>query len=240
MTKLLYLENFNLLSCEARVVDILEHEGRIAILLDQTIFYPQGGGQPYDQGLITSDDSVFLVEEVKFIDGLVFHYGHFDHGKFESGLQVACTVDEGRRQLHSRLHSAGHVVDIALKQLNINWIPGKGYHFPQGPYVEYAGSLDGFDREKIKQDLEIVCNEIIKTDLVPKLEFISVSEAENRGLEVAGNIEASGKPIRLVFYGDAPILCGGTHVSHLSEIGEMIIRKIKPEGKNIRVGYNVS
>ena len=46
-TKLLYLENFTLLNSEAKVVDVLEENGKTVVLLDQTVFYPQGGGQPY-------------------------------------------------------------------------------------------------------------------------------------------------------------------------------------------------
>jgi alanyl-tRNA synthetase len=239
LTKLIYLENFTLLNTQAKVVGVLEQEGRVVVILDQTVFYPQGGGQPFDQGHISSDDALFFVEDVRFIDGLVYHYGHFDHGKFTDGQTVSCEVDPIRRGLHSRLHSAGHVIDMVLKRLEINWVPGKGYHFPQGPYVEYIGELGEVDREELKLKIENVCNDIISEDVKTKLEFISPVQAEDRGFEVPGNIVESGKPIRIVFYGDFGILCGGTHVSHLSEIGEMTIRKIKPEGKNIRVGYDV-
>ncbi len=238
-TKLLYLENFSQLNTQAKVVGLSELDGRISVILDQTVFYPQGGGQPFDQGHISSDDALFFAEDVRFIDGLVHHYGHFDHGKFIDGQTVSCEVDPIRRGLHSRLHSAGHVIDMALKRLEINWVPGKGYHFPQGPYVEYIGELGESNRDELKENIEKVCNEIISEDLQTKLEFISPVQAEDRGFEVPGNIVESGKPIRIVFYGDFGILCGGTHVSHLSEIGEMTIRKIKPEGQNIRVGYDI-
>ena len=53
-TKLLYLEDFNLLNTEARIIDVLEENGKNIVLLDQTVFYPQGGGQPYDCLLYTS------------------------------------------------------------------------------------------------------------------------------------------------------------------------------------------
>ncbi len=238
-TKLLYLENFSLLSSEAKVLSVEKIDEKTVIILDQTVFYPQGGGQPFDQGQISSDDAVFFVEEVRFVDGFVHHIGHFDHGNFEVDQKVGLEIDQIRRNLHSRLHSGGHVVDMALKQLQINWKPGKGYHFPQGPYVEYEGELGETDREVLKNQIEQACNKIISEDAITKLEFISPVQAEDRGMEVPGNIVESGKPIRIVFYGEFGILCGGTHVGNLSEIGEMTIRKIKPEGKNIRVGYDV-
>ncbi len=101
--------------------------------MDGTIFYPQGGGQPYDQGVIESAKGKFLVEEVRFVDGIVKHIGMFERGSFEKGDEVTCHVDKARRDLHSRLHSAGHIVDMGMTELGLGWIPGKGYHFPDGP-----------------------------------------------------------------------------------------------------------
>ena len=48
-------------------------------------------------------------------------------------------MNEEKRRLYARLHSAGHMLDIVVKNLKLGWIPGKGYHFPDGPYVEYNG-----------------------------------------------------------------------------------------------------
>lgn len=48
-------------------------------------------------------------------------------------------VDEEKRRLYARVHSAGHLLDIAVNQLGYQWVPGKGYHFPTGAYVEYQG-----------------------------------------------------------------------------------------------------
>ena len=60
-TKLLYLENFSLLTCDAQVIAVLNEDGRDIVILDQTVFYPQGGGQPYDKGIIESPNSKFIV-----------------------------------------------------------------------------------------------------------------------------------------------------------------------------------
>lgn len=209
-TKLFYLEDFDLFACDARVVDILEENGRSIILLDQTIFYPQGGGQPYDKGIIERPSAKFLVEEVRFVDGVVKHIGKFESGAFNVGDEVKCSVDSARRALHSRIHSAGHVVDMAVTALNLNWVPGKGYHFPEGPYVEYVGSLGEMDKEKMKEVFHFV------PDYIPE-----------------------GKPARVVMYGDFGVPCGGTHVGNLGDIRHTIIRKIKAEGAHIRVAYDI-
>jgi len=237
-TKLLYLEDFTLLNCEAKVVSTSEENGSSIVLLDQTIFYPQGGGQPYDKGIIEGPSGKFLVEEVRFADGVVKHIGKFESGSFQVGENVKCLVDEPRRILHSRIHSAGHIVDMAVVALGLNWIPGKGYHFPEGPYVEYAGSLEGLDKEKLKTDFENLCNKFINENMETKLLFME-KEKMKEVCHFVPDYIPEGKPGRVVVYGDFGVPCGGTHVSSLSEIKIMTIRKVKSEGTNIRVAYDV-
>lgn len=238
-TKLIYLENFNLLNSEGKVLEITQENGSEIIILDQTIFYPQGGGQPYDKGIIEGASGKFLVEEVRFVDGIVKHIGKFESGSFQSGETVKCLVDEARRTLHSKIHSAGHVVDMAVSALQLNWLPGKGYHFPEGPYVEYAGSLDGLDKEKLKTDIENLCNKFVAEDRETKLIFMEKIKMKEVCHFVPDYIP-EGKPARVVMYGDFGVPCGGTHVGRLSNIRQITIRKIKASGENIRVAYDVA
>lgn len=238
-TRLLYLEQMNQYTCEAQVVEVLNEDGRNVVILDQTIFYPQGGGQPYDIGVISSEGKKFIVEEVRFVDGVVKHIGKFESDIFNQDESVTCSVDTERRKLHTRLHSGGHLVDMGLKQLGVTWKPGKGYHFPNGPYVEYSGSLEGVDVEKLKSDLETACNQIIQKAVDTKVLFMPKEEMGSV-CEFVPDYIPEGKPARVVMYGDFGIPCGGTHVSNLGEIGKMTIRKIKQDGENIRVSYLVS
>ena len=238
-TELLYLEDFTLLSCEAKVVDVLSEDDRTILVLDQTIFYPQGGGQPYDQGIIEGTSGKFLVEEVRFVDGLVKHFGEFQSGSLNAEDTVKCLVDVERRSLHSKIHSAGHVVDMAVVAQGLDWVPGKGFHFPDGPYVEYSGSLDGLDKEKLKADLERSCNEFIQESRENKLLFMPKDEMSTVCHWVPDYIP-EGKPSRVVMFGDFGTPCGGTHVSNLSDIKSMTIRKVKSERGNIRVAYDVA
>lgn len=230
-TKLIYLEHMDQYTCQAQVVDLLSEEGREIVVLDQTVFYPQGGGQPYDTGTITGrNGALFSVEAVRHaeseIGDMVRHIGKFESGTFAVGDAVACAVNAERRDLHSRLHSAGHVVDMGLKKLGLPWKAGKGYHFPNGPYDEYVGNLNGADTAKMRIDLEAACNEVISQNIPTRI-LLSPDH-------IPGN-----KPGRIVMYGDFGIPCGGTHVANLSEIKTMTIRKIKQDGTNIRVSYGV-
>ena len=238
-TKLLYLENFNLTECEANVLDIFEENDKAIIILDQSCFYPQGGGQPYDQGTIESKNAKFNVLEVRFVDGLVRHIGNFESGNFNKGEKVNCKVNKDRRSLNSKLHSAGHALDMAIESLNLGWVPGKGYHFPDGPYVEYEGNLEGQDMEKLKSDLENKCNGLINKDIETSLKFMSKDQMKEVCHFVPDYLP-EGKPARVVFFANFGVPCGGTHVNNLSEIKSMIIRKIKQDGKNIKVGYDIA
>lgn len=207
-------------------------------MLDQTVFYPQGGGQPYDKGVIAWPSGKFLVQEVHFIDGTVKHIGKFESGNFQVGENVSCSVDESRRTLHGCIHSAGHVVDMAVTALNLNWVPRKGYHFPKGPYVEYAGSLEGLDKEKLKNNIENLSNKFVNENRQTKLLFMN-KEKMKEVCHFVPDYIPEGKPARVVMYGDFGVPCGGTHVGNLSEIKHMTIRKIKSEGNNIQIAYDV-
>ncbi len=238
-TKLIYLENFTIVEDDAKVVDLIEEDARSIIILDQTIFYPQGGGQPYDKGALENKSGKFIVEEVRFVDGIVKHFGKFETGIFNINDIVHCIIDQPRRELNSRLHSAGHIVDMAVNSLALNWIPGKGYHFPEGPYIEYAGKLENIDREKLKADIESLCNKFILEKIPTKLLFMDKEEMRKICHHIPKFLP-SGKPLRVVMYGDFGVPCGGTHVSNLNDVNKMSIRKIKQEGSNIRIGYDIS
>lgn len=237
-TELIFMKEFNLYECESKVLEVTEENDKYVVFLDQTVFYPQGGGQPFDKGTIESKNAKFIVDEVRFVDGIVKHIGRFEFGELNKNDIVKCSVDKIRRDLNSKLHSAGHVIDLAIKKLNLNWIPGKGYHFPEGPYVEYSGIFNELDKEKLKSDIEEECNELIKKGQETKLVFLNKDEARKYCDYIPENLPQD-KPLRLVMYGNVAIFCGGTHVKNISEIKGMKIRKLKVEKNNLRVSYNI-
>jgi len=239
-TKLLYMEDMQMLTCAATVVDVQNESGRDVVMLDQTCFYPQGGGQPYDQGIIDNNDAKFSVEEVRFVDGIVKHIGTFSQdGKFKPGDVVTCYVASERRALHARLHSGGHIVDMGVTALGLEWTPGKGYHFPDGPYVQYSGVLEEAGREELKQKLEAKCNEFIAEARETTIRFMPKEEMHTVCHHVPDYIP-EGKPARVVMYGDFGVPCGGTHVKNLRDIGTITIRKIKIDHGNIQVSYDIT
>lgn len=223
-TKLIYMEYMQQYSCGAKVLDIRIEDDSITVILDQTVLYPQGGGQPYDIGTISCGDAVFEVNEVRYADGEVYHVGTFTLGRFNIGDMVTCEVDIVRRKINTRLHSIGHLIDMAVKELLRPWVPTKGYHFPEGAYIEYAGDCTGVDVMQLAKDVEDKCNEIIARKIVTTITF-------------SDDTTRDGKPLRTVYFGDFGINCGGTHVANLEDIGLVTIRKIKQDKDKVRVSY---
>lgn len=238
-TKLLYLEAMEKLDESAKVMNVSEIDGKIIVILDQTVFYPQGGGQAYDQGTITSNSATFNVKEVRYIEGIIHHVGTFEKGMFQPGDVVTCIVDHARRLLNSKLHSAGHLLDMAVYSAKPDWIPGKGFHFPEGPYVEYEGTLAPEGKEKLMQELEKISNEIIAKNPPLKALFTTKGGLGNYCRHVSLQIP-EGKLIRIVTFGDFGVPCGDTHISELSKLGDFTIRKVKQEKDRIRISYDIS
>ncbi len=237
-TRLLYMESMWQTEGEATVEAVIPLEDKTIVVLDQTLFYAQGGGQPFDQGTIEGAKGVFRVNEVRFMEGVVKHGGMFESGSFEVGEKVKLHVEPARRALHSRLHSGGHIVDMALKRLGLIWKPFKGYHFPEGPYDEYVGTIEG-DAEALRAKIEATCAAVIADKAETWIEFLPAGELVARGYDVPPI--APEKPLRLVHYGEEFAMpCGGTHVKCLAEVGTLRIRKVKQDKDHVRVAYEVA
>lgn len=241
MTDLLYLNDFDVTTCQAVVESIgSTDDGRTAATLDQTCFYPRGGGQDWDYGTIVSDDIVFNVEEVRLdSDGTVQHIGKFANGRFMAGEDVDCKVDEQRRWVNTRLHSAGHLVDMAIDALGLDWVAVKAQHYIDLSAIEYNGKWDESKAEELRSAIEQKSNELIATKTDNKIEFMPVDQMHTVCRHVPANIPTN-KPSRVVIYGENfGIPCGGTHVRNLADVGEIQISKIKCKKGVIRVNYEV-
>lgn len=224
MAKLLYLEDMNVLHCHLKIKEIISQDDRSKIIiLDQTVFYPQGGGQPSDKGIIVNEQAKFEVQTVFKHADLIYHEGNYLTGFFIPGQKVELFVDKELRTLHNKNHTAGHLIDCALYNLKYFFEPIKAYHFPQGPYVEYKGTIEQSEKEILVVLLEQEVNKLIQQSLSITITLIN-NDSEKRAM-IINSYE--------------PIFCGGTHVSNTSEVGHVKIRKIKNEKGNLRVSYAV-
>jgi Ser-tRNA(Ala) deacylase AlaX len=234
MTTLLYLKNTYQFEATATVLELREHEEKgLALILDQTILYPQGGGQPADHGSISSESGSFNVTDVGLdADGIVWHFGNFESGELKTGDAVNLHVDEDRRRLNARIHSAGHLLDCAVTALGLNQLkPGKGFHFPDGPYVEYEGIVE--NPEEVLLQIQTKMDELIANDLPVHKENLSEEEAAARKIWAP-----PGKSARVVkFEGFEGCGCGGTHVEQSSSLGHVTIRKVKSKKGKTKIAY---
>lgn len=240
-TQLLYLEDFDVTTCAATVVAVQQTDDeRTLVQLDETCFYPRGGGQDWDEGMIEGAGTAFAVEEVRLDEqGIVRHIGHFTSGEFTAGAEVACTVDAPRRELNTRLHSAGHVVDVAVDQLRPEWKPVRGAHYPHMSFVEYDGQVDTADAEALAQEIERIANDTIEQGADNEIRFMAVDEMATVCRHVSENIPTN-KPARVVVYGgDFGVPCGGTHVRNVKNIGPMRITKVKTKKGLTKVSYEL-
>lgn len=237
-TKLLYLNDSYKFEDKAKVLVVQDGENdKKVVLLDQTIFYPQGGGQAYDTGRIENSHGTFHVQEVRFIDGIVHHIGTFESGSFETSQDVKLHVDKERRMLNTKLQSGGHLLDIALRNIGHNLTPSKGYHFPDGPYVEYDGDIPIEKREEIRAQLEKEVNRLIKEGFEVKTQLVDKEKLKELCYFVPEFIPKD-KPARVVvIYGKLGLPCGGTHVKNIKDIGKMTITKISTKSGKTRISY---
>lgn len=225
-----------------------EEDKAYALIFDKTIFHAQGGGQPSDEGFISFSQFEIPVEAVGYDRerDVVLH--KVSKAIFEnSGLKIGDLVDQKinkeKRLLYARLHSAGHLLDISVSKLGLNLVPGKGYHFPDGPYVEYNGNIDKSQIDSLIQQIQKTSNEIIESTQDDNSVISKFYEYEEGKTEF-GNLPAylqQNKPFRWVKLqeGDRGCPCGGTHVKHLKDIINMKISKITNKGKVVRISYNL-
>eukprot|EP01114_Cavostelium_apophysatum_P020905 TRINITY_DN7141_c0_g1_i2.p1 TRINITY_DN7141_c0_g1~~TRINITY_DN7141_c0_g1_i2.p1 ORF type:complete len:257 (-),score=43.65 TRINITY_DN7141_c0_g1_i2:8-778(-) len=228
--------------------NIVEEKGKrselIAVILDRTLFYPQGGGQPADGGELTGMNGKFVVKDVRMNkDGRIQHIGSFEGSDFKEGEVVHMKIDEAKRRQHAKLHSAGHLLDTALGNIGETELePGKGYHFPNGAYVEYKGSIAAEKRDEVKRRLEEEMARLIKEGSKVQVEMTDYDKIASKLSDKWGvpSYLPSDRPARIVTVaGKFGCPCGGTHVKDAREIGSIKIRKLVVKGGTTRISYDI-
>lgn len=201
------------------------------VVMRQTIFYAQGGGQPSDTGAIGSDQPpTFEVSLVrKTPDGRYLHFGKYSDTPFAAGQQVIQKIDDSKRNYHSRLHTAGHIVGLAMQLLMPERKKVKANHFPREASMEYEGLLYNEDKPTIQEKVD----ELVRQDL-----DILISWAEGDQGEEGRSHDGRTRIASIGGLDHNP--CGGTHVPRTGLVGSVIIRKISRQKGISRVSYDVS
>ena len=220
-----------------------------AIITDETIFHPQGGGQPSDEGSIRNDVLQFRVAMARMDTvevGRVLHFGRFTNSSgeiFTAGEKVTQAIDIEKRLLYSRYHTAGHVLGAAVRHLLENKIPGfdelKASHFPDSAACEFQGLIEGTWKEGIQKKVNeyIAANMPIEIDYWSEKDFAKVS-LERLVPDRAVFDSLPGGKLRVVKIVGAEVYpCGGTHVDSTEHCGKTTVRKIARSKGQSRVSY---
>jgi len=196
-------------------------EGDVAeVLLDETSFYAESGGQDSDSGFITAEGVLLEVLDVqKPVKGLVSHSVVVKRGEVSVGSKVRTEVSADWRLGAAQAHSATHVVHAALRQvLGPQALQSGSYNKPG--YMRLDFSWSEALSQGTKTEIEEVTNLAIRQDLAVSARFMSVAEAKDFGA-VALFGETYDESVRVIQIGGpwSRELCGGTHVSRSSQVG---------------------
>ena len=234
MTRALYLDDSYLRECDAQVVSVTD--GKF-VVLDQTVFYPKGGGQPCDTGKIVRGDEEFRVVYVGTFSEETSH--EVDHAGLKSGDKVHCVLDWERRYKLMRSHTAAHLFASLLCDGTGALVTGNQLEEDK---IRFDFSLAEFDRNILAQYINKT-NGILRKGASVKWYELPKEEA----LKIPGVIKmAKALPpdrplLRIVdIEGLDRQADGGTHVNDLKEVGQIRLLKAENKGKdNRRVYFSV-
>ncbi|MCF7816897.1 MAG: alanine--tRNA ligase [Kiritimatiellales bacterium] len=219
-------------SCETKILEVVEYG---AIILKETPFYPDSGGQLGDRGSIKGATFDFEVTDTqKSADGIILHTGRFVFGEAKPGDRAIAAVDRYRRGQMRRNHTSTHLLNAALREV----VDGS---------IKQAGSMVAADRlrfdfnyfeaikpEQLRRIEQVVNHQIMKNTTVETVEMALAD------VQKSGNIQAVfddkyGDSVRVVSVGDySRELCGGTHVQATGDIGQFRILSESSVASGIR------
>jgi Ser-tRNA(Ala) deacylase AlaX len=227
-----------------------------------TIFHAQGGGQPSDTGTIattpaSASSPVFHVHQARTLAASILHMGVFSPApssssssdpdpdtpsSFTPGAQIAQSIDVPKRLLHSRLHTAGHIIGcaaaslVASGALPADITDGKASHYPGAAFCEFNGLIPSSAKGAIQDAVDA----LVARDLAVEVALWTEERARKECTGVLESFKQGEEGVRVVRFGDAGAYpCGGTHVQRLGEVGRVVIRNIKRQKGVTKVSYEV-
>ena len=190
----------------------------VAVILDQTPFYAEAGGQVGDVGYLLFAEGRFQVTHTQKAGSAIAHFGLLESGILTPGLAVEAIVDETARQATALNHSATHLLHSALKKILGNHVQQKGSLVSATRLrfdFSHSKALTVEELNAIEQlvNAEIRANHLIQTQIMPQDQAIAEGAAALFG-------EKYGDEVRVLSMGDfSKELCGGTHAQRTGDIG---------------------
>ncbi|AEI74826.1 alanine--tRNA ligase [Candidatus Moranella endobia] len=203
---------------DGKSVEVISQGIQAVVVLDETPFYGESGGQVGDSGKLKSTQGLFNVVDTQKYGNAVGHLGKLNYGELKIGAQVVAQVDGQRRTCIGRNHSATHLLHTALRQV-------LGEHIKQkGSLVNHKCLRFDFSHyEALKLEqlriIENIVNEQIRSNMPIKADMMSLEEASNKGAIALFNekYEATVRVINMGYFSTE--LCIGTHARRTGDIG---------------------
>lgn len=220
-TKMLYYDLPQAADFDAMVLDQFDEY----LVLDQTLFYPEGGGQPADVGKIVSEEGINKVDGVIKIGNVIVH--HISGESLKRGEHIKGTIDEERRKTMMRHHTGTHVLLHAAKEV-------------LGPHIHQAGAQKGVESSRLDirhfrhvtaNELKLIenaANRMVLNDIPVRINWEDRTTAEQKyGFDLYQGGVPPGSRIRIVRVGGDVQACAGTHCTSTGQIGSVRIMRLE-------------
>lgn len=205
---------------DGQAVDNLNHGDEAVIVLAETPFYGESGGQVGDTGVIYSANGEFLVNDTQKQGDNFLHFGTLQSGQLFAGDTVDARISRSRRRQIKRHHSATHLLHRALRDTLGSHVQQKGSlvdEFKTRFDFSHETALSAEEIEAVEQAI----NKQVMANVAVSIEEMSYDAAREKGAMALFG-EKYGDVVRVVSMGDEDYsieLCGGTHVSQTGDIG---------------------
>ncbi len=234
---------YDSLEAEARIVAMVRGveqvtsasvDDEVGVVLDRTPFYPEGGGQVGDRGVIESDGARAEVIDTQSLGPAVMHTVKVSAGELAVGTQVRARVDPSTRVGAERAHTATHMLHHTLRNVLGEHVRQMGSLVEPGRLRFDFSHFSAVDPDSLAEVEERVNDRVASDDAVRAFET-SYQEAIDRYHAMAFFEEKYGNEVRVVEIGDYSYeLCGGTHVPHTGRVGFVKLLGEGSIGSNIR------
>jgi len=233
MTQKLYLDDSYLKESEANITKVTE--GKF-VVLDKTIFYPQGGGQPSDTGKLVkeNEEKVNVIFAKQF--GEEISHQIEPENSLKEGKKIKCVLDWEQREKFMRMHTSAHILAGVINKEIGALITGNQLGLEES---RMDFNVPEFDRELLKT-FEEKSNEIIEKNLEINISYEETQKALQRPelFRLKGVLPKNIPELRIVTIGNFDVHAdGGTHVKTTSEIGKIKITNFKNKGAENRRIY---
>ena len=239
----LFYEDAYIREFEARVLRAEVSGSSCKLVLDRTAFYPGGGGQPHDVGVIRGEGWRVSVERVYEDGGDIVHEGSAMPSGIvpQRGELVRGSIDWDRRYKLMRMHTAAHILGYVVKK-NFGWDVSfaGGSLGVEESHDDFTARISRSDLPRLEEEI----NEVVSRDLEVRITWMSREEASEylaRFHEGLTELHEGIERIRVVeIEGLYALPCGGTHVRRTGEVGRVRLLKRESKGRGItRIRYAV-